>query len=323
VPAGRDATADKAFREHLTILTPVACRVKFRSNSPTVEPGYRPSMMRDAGSRDTDGGPRRPAAPADVYTHGHHESVLQSHRRRTAANSAAYLVPHLRPGDRLLDVGCGPGTITADLAALVTPAQVVAVDRAADVLAEARLAVPDADIRLGDVYALADPGDTFDVTHAHQVLQHLTDPVAALVEMRRVTRPGGLVAVRDADYGAFTWWPQLPGLDDWLELYHAVARANGAEPDAGRRLVSWARAAGFTNLTAGASTWCFASDADRSWWSRSWAGRVTASDFAVQARDRGLASASDLAGIAQAWREWGEHPDGWLAIVHGEVLATA
>ena len=53
--------------------------------------------------------------PDDRYTHGHHESVLRSHRWRTAANSCAYLLPHLRPDMSLLDVGCGPGTITADL----------------------------------------------------------------------------------------------------------------------------------------------------------------------------------------------------------------
>ena len=260
--------------------------------------------------------------PDDVYTHGHHDSVLQSHRWRTAANSAGYLLPHLRPGDTLLDVGCGPGTITADLVAAVAPGRVVAIDRSADVLEEARTAAPGADVRLADVYALDHADGAFDVTHAHQVLQHLTDPVAALAEMRRVTRAGGLVAVRDADYGAFTWWPRLPGLDEWLDLYHRVARSNGAEPDAGRRLLAWAHAAGFTDVTAGASAWCFASPADRDWWSRSWAGRATSSDFAVQARDRGLATDADLGRIADAWREWGAHPDGWLVLVHGEVLAT-
>ena len=63
-----------------------------------------------------------------VYTHGHHESVLRSHRWRTAENSAAYLLPHLQPGMPVLDVGCGPGTITADLAAVVAPAAVVAME---------------------------------------------------------------------------------------------------------------------------------------------------------------------------------------------------
>ena len=87
------------------------------------------------------------------------------------------------------------------------------------------------------MHALDFPDDTFDVVHAHQVLQHVGDPVAALREMRRVTRPGGVVAVRDSDYAAFTWFPQLPELDEWLDLYQRVARGNGGEPDAGRRLL--------------------------------------------------------------------------------------
>src|SRR5919108_6119944 len=77
-------------------------------------------------------------ARAETYTHGHAESVLRSHRWRTVENSAAYLLDRLRPGLDLLDVGCGPGTITADLAALVAPGRVVAIDAVADILASAR-----------------------------------------------------------------------------------------------------------------------------------------------------------------------------------------
>src|SRR4051794_40334699 len=90
-----------------------------------------------------------------VYTHGHHESVLRSHTWRTAANSAGYLLPHLRPGLSILDVGCGPGTITADLAAAVAPGRVTAVDSAADVLDEARRMVASAGLDTVD-FAVAD-----------------------------------------------------------------------------------------------------------------------------------------------------------------------
>src|SRR3954447_11324732 len=150
-----------------------------------------------------------------TYTHGHHESVLRSHRWRTAENSAGYLLPHLSSGATVLDMGCGPGTITADLASIVTPARVTALeltDAALDLARDevARRGLTNVDFAVGDVQALDFPDHTFDVVHAHQVLQHVADPVAALREMRRVARPGGLIAVRDSDYAAFTWFPQLP-----------------------------------------------------------------------------------------------------------------
>ncbi len=86
------------------------------------------------------------------------------------------------------------------------------------------------------MYALDLPDASFDIVHAHQVLQHLTDPVAALREMRRVCKPDGVVAARDSDYAAMTWYPEIPALTRWLSLYHDVTRSNGAEADAGRRL---------------------------------------------------------------------------------------
>jgi SAM-dependent methyltransferase len=260
-----------------------------------------------------------------VYTHGHHESVLRSHRWRTARNSAAHLLPHLVPGMSLLDVGCGPGTITADLATEVAPGRVTAVEVTADALDLARTeiaarGVDTVDFAVADVHTLDFPDDTFDAVHAHQVLQHVADPVRALAEMRRVCRPGGIVAARDSDYAAFAWYPLLPELDEWLTLYRQAARANGGEPDAGRRLLSWARAAGFTDITATASTWCFATPEDRRWWGGMWADRILHSDLARQLVASGAATDGDLRRIAAAWLDWAAAADGWLAIPHGELV---
>ncbi|MGY1771809.1 methyltransferase domain-containing protein [Blastococcus sp. SYSU D00813] len=260
----------------------------------------------------------------DTYTHGHAEPVLQSHRWRTAENSAGYLLPHLRPGFDLLDVGCGPGTITVDLARRVAPGRVVGLDVSADPLDEAReLAAREGvavTFAVGDAYALEAADASYDVVHAHQVLQHLTDPVAALRELARVCRPGGIVAVRDVDYSATTWFPLDEGLDRWLDLYRRVARANDAEPDAGRRLLSWAHAAGLRDVVATTSSWCYATPAEREWWGTSWAGRATASAFAEQAVAYRLATREELQEVAAAWRRWAAADDGWLGMLHGELL---
>jgi SAM-dependent methyltransferase len=262
---------------------------------------------------------------AETYLHGHHDSVLRSHRWRTAENSAGYLLAHLREDAQVLDVGCGPGTITVDLAARVPGGQVTGIDAVPGVLAEARHEAGrrgQANVRFetGDVYRLAYGDGTFDVVHAHQVLQHLSDPVRALAEMRRVCRPGGLVAARDGDYGGMFWFPEEPGLAEWLVLYRAVARALGGEPDAGRHLLSWARAAGLAEVEASASAWCYTGPADRPWWGRLWAERLTESPFGDRAVEQGLASRADLERLARAWLRWAGSEDGWFCIPHGEIV---
>jgi SAM-dependent methyltransferase len=260
-----------------------------------------------------------------TYTHGHAESVLRSHRTRTAENSAAYLLPYLRAGLSLLDIGSGPGTITVDLAERVAPGPVTAVE-----VTEAALAVTRAEFErrgyasaqlvTGDIHDLPFPSRSFDVVHAHQVLQHVADPVAALREMVRVCRPGGVVAARDGDYSGFTWYPELPGLDRWRELYQAAARANGGEPNAGRRLLAWAHAAGITDVSATASTWCYADPTSREAWGGMWADRIVGSAITEQLLTSGLGTQEDIDAIAAAWREWAAHPDGWISVLHGELL---
>lgn len=260
------------------------------------------------------------------YTHGHSAAVLSAHSRRGAADSAAYLLAHLRAGMDLLDVGCGPASITADLAERVAPGRVVALDAAAGALEAARATLRErglseqVEVTSGDVMALPFEDASFDVVHAHQVLQHLADPVGALAEMRRVTRPGGIVAVRDAVYSAMTWFPEPAGMEQWRSVYMATARANGGEPNAGSRLLSWARAAGFADASASASTWCYATPADRAWQSQTWAQRCLTS-FGPRAVELGLADRADLETMAQAWRQWGDSEDAWFVVVHGEVLA--
>ncbi len=259
------------------------------------------------------------------YTHGHHQSVVRSHQWRTLENSAAYLRPHLAAGMSVLDVGCGPGTITCDLATAVGPGRVIGIDQVGSVLDTGRAdaagqGLDNVSFAEGDVYGLVFDDDSFDIVHAHQVLQHLAEPVAALAEMRRVCRPGGIVACRDADYSAMRWYPAEPGLERWLDLYRRAARSNGGEPDAGPRLLAWAHDAGFAAVDASASAWCFATEEDRRWWGGSWAERITSSALAGQIVDQGLATTADLEDIAAAWRHWAAHPDGWFGIIHGEIL---
>jgi ubiquinone/menaquinone biosynthesis C-methylase UbiE len=252
--------------------------------------------------------------------------VLRSHTWRTGENSAAYLLPHLRPGQSLLDAGCGPGTITADLALLVSPAEVVGMDAAEEVVAQARehalgLGLANLRFEVGDLFALGYPDASFDVVHLHQVLQHLADPVAAMIELRRVLSPDGLLAARDSDYAAFSWAPEDPALDRWRELYFAVTARNGHDARIGPRLLGLAHEAGFTDVMASSSTWTFAEPEARAWWGGLWADRMRFSRLAEQAVEYGLSDRHELGGIAAAFLRWAESPDAVFVTPHVEILA--
>ena len=246
------------------------------------------------------------------YTHGHQESVLRSHKWRTAENSAAYLLPHLRPDMTLLDVGCGPGTITADLATRV--ASVHGIDPSPSVIADAQAAFPSLSFAVGDLF---EETGHYDVVHAHQVLQHLSDPVGALRKLRAL---GTIVAARDSDYTWFQWEPASPVLDRWLDVYLAVTRRNGAEARAGRYLLRWAHEAGFADVAYTTSNWTFATPEDRAWWCGLWADRCLDSSFAQQAVDDGIATSEELRALADGWRAWGEDPDAVFVVPSGEII---
>lgn len=254
---------------------------------------------------------------------------MKSHTWRTVENSAPHLLPHLAPGQRVLDAGCGPGTITVDLAARLEPGEVIGFDIAADVIrrAETLLNEQDAPINcrftVDDVYAMSFADDSFDIVHAHQVLQHLTDPVAALREMHRVLKPGGILAARDADYGGMTWAPATPAIEQWMTIYQGIAAEQGSTPNAGRYLLGWATEAGFVDIEVDVDVWTFADPASRSWWGDLWADRVENSSYATHARNLGFATADDLAEIARGWRAWIEEQAGFFACPNSQIIARA
>lgn len=139
------------------------------------------------------------------YMMGHHPSVLEAHGNRTASTYAAYLLPSIRPHGFILDVGCGPGTITIGLAERAPNGWTVGIDygagaiEAAKKIAEEKGSPENCEFKVGNAYALEWDEGSFDIVHSHQCLIHLDDPVKAFKEMRRVCKVGGTVGVRDGD----------------------------------------------------------------------------------------------------------------------------
>ena len=253
-------------------------------------------------------------------------SVLRSHRWRTAENSAAYLLGHLRPGMALLDVGCGPGTITCDLARLVAPGRVIGIDASAEIIAEATGHAAGADSR-----RLASRWVTSSTWSSTTGRSMWSMPTRCSNMWETLWRPwprcdgsAGPGALSLPVTGTTRPLPTSPRPPDGpgLRRLREPTRRNGANWDAGRRLLHWALGVGFASVVPSASTWCFATPDERAWWGDLWADRFTESALADQLLAHGIATREDLSLFAAAYRRWAAAPGGLFAIVHGEVICT-
>ncbi len=193
------------------------------------------------------------ASNTEQYSLGHTPTTHAFLHRRRGDTHAWFFHDHLQPGVRLLDCGCGPGNITLDLARAIAPGEVIGVDQDAGQIALARAAaqranLSNAQFRPGSIYALPFAGAEFDRVFSHALFEHLADPLAAMKEVKRVLRPGGIAGICTPDWRGFIVEPSSPDLVAAIELYKRIQRSGGGNPDIGGALATIMVEAGFTQV---------------------------------------------------------------------------
>ena len=262
---------------------------------------------------------------AATYTYGHSPVVVGVHARRSAGREAAFLLPYLEPGMRLLDVGCGPGSITVGLAEVLASGTVVGLDREPRVLDAAcaltvERGVANVRFTAGSAFALPFADAAFDAALAHTLLEHVGDGVAVLREIRRVLRPGGLIGVRDADWGSGVFAPDDPLVAEAMMLYERVWRHNGGHPHCGRYVHALLREAGYARIATSASfRWDGSRDESRAF-GELLANRLRLPNFAGPILANGWSDKMTLARIGDACLAWSRRPDAFAAMVMVEAV---
>jgi ubiquinone/menaquinone biosynthesis C-methylase UbiE len=248
----------------------------------------------------------------ESYTPGYSEPTLQLMLKRTAAKHAAFFTPFLQRGMRLLDCGCGPGTITIDLAKLVVPGQVVGIDiepaQLRSAQHRARQQQTNASFGVASIYALPFSDGHFDGVFAHALFEHLREPVRALREMKRVLRSSGLVGIRSPDWAGWLVHPPNALIEQAFHQFKEIQIANGGNPHVGRALKGFLRESGFSNTSMTASYEIFDEPAFFVEWLAS----------CLELRGH-----TELTQNGQEVREWSEHPDALIAVSWFEGVGTA
>jgi SAM-dependent methyltransferase len=244
---------------------------------------------------------------------------------RTAAQFVPFLLPHLRPGMSVLDCGCGTGSMTLDLAGRVAPGRVVGVDVDESQLALARASAADRELdgvefARASVYELPFADATFDVVLANTVLFHLSDPVRALSEMRRVLRPGGIAAVSDDDLSTSVYSPGLPELGQLLDLLMKAIRRSGGSPSYSRHLRGLMLQAGFAHTEGFALTPETYGQSSMTRWFTTFMRELFASDLKTLSLAEGWTTDEELAGWLRPLQDWGQRPDAFVSWLYCAAL---
>jgi ubiquinone/menaquinone biosynthesis C-methylase UbiE len=265
--------------------------------------------MSDARRFERSGSDDQGRGVSATYTHGYDEVIVESMATRTANVEAGFFLPYLRPGMRLLDVGCGPGTITVGLAAAVAPGDVVGIDREPSQIERARALAAEQGLtnvrfELAHAEEIPFPDGSFDAAFEHTLLEHVADPARIVREMHRVLTSGGVIGVADGDWNGFILAPHSDPVIDSLALYERVWQHNGGDPRLGHRNRAILREAGFVQIRTTGRTIEF-DPRDSGWF----ADRLLSQAFADSVIGFGWTDRVTLERYARAVREWGQNPD--------------
>ncbi|MCY4583820.1 MAG: class I SAM-dependent methyltransferase [Chloroflexi bacterium] len=260
------------------------------------------------------------------YTMGFSEAILDSMRRYTAEGSAAYMLQHLRPGLRILDFGCGPGTISVGLAKAVAPGELHGIDMEESQIELARaIAVSrrqeNAVFHVGDVLDLPFEDGFFDVAHCHNLLMHIPDTHAALTEVKRVLKPGGIIGCREMVCESCYTYPDFGVIRKAWDMFEDLLAADDAHPQMGKELKGHILAAGFTNARVTATWDIFSPPADIAFIyavANNW---FLAPEITEAAIKYGAATRELCDSIADAYSRWKDDPGALCAIAFGEIVA--
>ncbi len=252
---------------------------------------------------------------------GYTPRIVSFMTRRSADSHAAFFQPHLHPGLRLLDCGCGPGTITRGLAAQVAPGEVVGVDLEASQLALAKNEPSHpANLRYvqSGVYELPFAVDYFDAAFAHALFEHIAEPVRAAREIHRVLKPGGVAGLCSPDWDAFIFTPLNAELEAATKLFRRLQEAQGGNTTAGRRLGQWLVEAGFRDVKLSARYECLE---DLTVMGDFLYDRLERAPKQDDVFGRGWTDATSLAQMLKAIRTWEKRPDELFALAWVQAVA--
>ena len=260
----------------------------------------------------------------EQYTMGYGPAATAIMSMRTAQSHAAFFLSHLKTGMRVLDCGCGPGTITVGFGEVVAPGEVVGTE-----IEEAHVAIArenalkhnatNVKFEAANLYELPYQDASFDAVFTSAVLANLKEPIRGLREAYRVLKPGGVIGVKDFDHGGDLIYPADPAVEQYGELYVRMRRDNGHDPESGRKLGSLLTGAGFSELSLTAVYETFTGQRAAGFAQVSIG--LLSESWGDEFIKRGWATKKDIEDMIDGWKRFASSPGAIFAAAWCEAVA--
>ncbi len=261
------------------------------------------------------------------YTMGYSDEFIQLLERRSVETHCGYLEPYLKPGIRVLDLGCGPGNLSVGIAGRIHPAELHGIDREEAQIDIARAAAAAGDhqnavFHVGDALDLPFPDNDFDLVHCHAVVMHIPETRPLLTEIRRVLKPEGLIACRDMIGSSCFFEPDLGSLSGAWEAFERLLSANGGHPQMGKEIKAILHDAGFSGIRASASFEVFSEPEDLDFFHDFVIDWFFSPEVVGAATRFGLATNEQFDEWRTLLQQWKIHPGAFGTIAWGEAVAS-
>ena len=261
------------------------------------------------------------------YTMGFSETILDAFRRYTAESNAGYLLPHLGAGQRVLDLGSGPGTISVGLARAILPGELYGIDMDEAMVGLSRYiaaqdGIENAHFQVADALELPFEDGYFDAVHCHNVLLFIPDTHAVLEEVQRVLKPKGVFGCREMINESCFTHPDFGVLRRAWDMFEDLLAADDGHPQMGKQVKAHLMEAGFEDIRVSASFDVYVTPEDVEFIygvAHQWflAPEITEAAIKYGAATRELADA-----IGSAYGRWKDHPGAFCGLAWGEALAV-
>ncbi|MCL5260721.1 MAG: methyltransferase domain-containing protein [Gammaproteobacteria bacterium] len=259
------------------------------------------------------------------YKYGYKDFMINFINKRTVEQEAGFLIPYLRDDIKLLDCGCGPGSITVGFGKYIKNGEIFAIDiEPSQLELTKKLAneegITNIHLEKADICDLPFKDNTFDIVFSHAFLTHIPNYRKAIQEMKRVLKPGGIIAARDPAFKDVVIYPDTSEIINAWNFRLKMLSSAGADFSIGKKLRSILSEEGFSDVVASGTATIRGNKKELDYYIDFIIGELSESTYITTALANGTITEEEIQEYKNIWTKFRNNPGAFVGIIYCQVI---